>query len=51
MAEVALEVADIAAYLLSFASTMGIDVSAALAEKMRINAEKYPADQFKGKYK
>jgi len=50
MAEVAEEVADIAAYLLSFASTMGIDVSAALAAKMKKNATKYPKDEYRGRF-
>lgn len=51
MAEVREELADIAAYLLSFASKMGIDVSSALEEKMRKNAVKYPADRFRGRFK
>jgi len=50
MAEVREELADIAAYVLSFASRMGIDVSAALEEKMRKNAAKYPADRFHGRF-
>ncbi len=51
MAKVREEVADIAAYLLSFASTMKIDVSSALADKMRRNAAKYPVERFRGRYK
>ena len=51
MAEVREELADIAAYLLSFASKMGIDISSALEEKMRKNAVKYPADRFRGRFK
>ena len=51
MAEVREELADITAYLLSFASKMGIDVSSALEEKMRKNAVKYPADRFRGRFK
>jgi NTP pyrophosphatase (non-canonical NTP hydrolase) len=51
MAEVREELADITAYLLSFASKMGIDVSSALEEKMRKNAAKYPADRFRGRFK
>lgn len=50
-AEVREELADITAYLLSFASKMGIDVSSALEEKMRKNAVKYPADRFRGRFK
>lgn len=45
------EVADILAYLLSFASRMNIDLSRALRDKMAKNALKYPADQFRGKYR
>jgi NTP pyrophosphatase (non-canonical NTP hydrolase) len=50
MAEVREELADITAYLLSFANKMGIDVSSALEEKMRKNAVKYPADRFRGRF-
>lgn len=51
MTKIGEEVADVAAYLLSFASTMGIDISAALEDKMKKNAKKYPADQFRGRFK
>jgi len=51
MAEVREELADIAAYLLSFASKMGIDVSSALEDKMRKNAVKYPPDRFRGRFR
>ena len=51
MSEIREEVADIFAYLLSFASRMNIDLSAALTDKMTKNAAKYPADQFRGKSK
>lgn len=44
------ELADIMAYVLSFASRMGIDLSAALADKMRKNAVKYPAAQYRGRF-
>jgi NTP pyrophosphatase (non-canonical NTP hydrolase) len=44
------ELADIMAYVLSFASAMGIDVSSALEEKMKQNAVKYPADKFRGRF-
>ena len=50
MAQIREELADIAAYLLSFASTMGIDVSSALEHKMKKNALKYPADKFRGRF-
>ncbi len=50
MAQIREELADIAAYLLSFASTMGIDLSSALKHKMKKNALKYPADEFRGRF-
>jgi dCTP diphosphatase len=49
--EIREEVADILAYLLSFASRMKIDLSSALTDKMTKNAVKYPAEQFRGKFK
>jgi dCTP diphosphatase len=51
MAEVREELADITAYLLSFAGKMGIDVASALEEKMRKNAVKYPAKRYRGRFK
>lgn len=50
MAAVREEIADILAYVLSFASQMEIDLSSALADKMEKNAIKYPAENFKGRY-
>ena len=51
MANVESEVADILAYLLSFASRMGIDLSSALEQKMKKNALKYPAHEYYGRFK
>ncbi len=51
MALVEEELADIMAYVLSFAATMGIDVSSALERKMKKNAVKYPAEEFRGRFK
>lgn len=45
------ELADILAYMLSFASEMNIDLSTALADKMKKNAIKYPVKDYKGKFK
>ena len=45
------ELADIVAYALSFAAAMDIDVSKALAAKMKKNALKYPAAQFRGRFR
>lgn len=50
MAEIREEVADIAAYLFSFASAMEIDLSAALADKMKKNATKYPKEEYRGRF-
>lgn len=47
---VAEEVADIMAFLLSFANSAGIDVTTALRAKMAKNARKYPADEYQGRY-
>ncbi|MFQ5461458.1 MAG: nucleotide pyrophosphohydrolase [Phycisphaerae bacterium] len=49
MAEIEEELADIAAYVLSFATTMKIDLASALRDKMRKNALKYPAGEFRGR--
>lgn len=49
-AAIADEVADVMAFLLSFANTAGIDITTTLREKMARNAKKYPADQYKGRY-
>ncbi len=43
------EIADILAYVLSFASRMDIDLSSALEDKMKKNAVKYPVDRFAGR--
>lgn len=51
LAEIREEVADVLAYLLSFASTMGIDLAEALEQKMVKNAQKYPADQYYGSFR
>lgn len=51
MAEIRDETADIAAYLFSFATRMGIDLSRALSEKMEKNAAKYPAARYRGRFK
>ena len=45
------ELADIQAFLLSFANNLQIDISEALNKKMIKNAKKYPASDYHGKYK
>jgi len=48
-AEIADELADILIFSLAFANACGLDVSSIIQEKMRANAEKYPAEKFKGR--
>lgn len=45
------EVADVFIYLLRFCSVSGIDLISAAEEKLKHNAEKYPADLVKGQSK
>jgi len=44
------ELADVMAYLLSFASVANIDLATAVSEKMVRNAIKYPVEKFQGVY-
>ena len=48
LAEIQQEMADVQLYLLRLAQILNVDILAACEEKMRINAEKYPADKVKG---
>jgi NTP pyrophosphatase (non-canonical NTP hydrolase) len=45
---VAHEIADIQIYLAAISDRLGIDIGPAVAEKMKLNAEKYPADLARG---
>ena len=45
---VRMEIADIAMFLVDFASICNIDLTTAIDEKMRINASRYPINQAKG---
>jgi len=49
-AKIAEELADIVAFVLSFANAVDIDITTALHAKMAKNAKKYPADEYKGRY-
>lgn len=51
MQQVREEAADVLCYLLNLALVMGIDLSEAFFDKMKQNEIKYPADQYRGKYK
>ena len=45
------ELADVLCFVLSFANALDIDVSTALREKMVKNAQKYPAEKFRGRFR
>jgi dCTP diphosphatase len=44
------ELADIIIYCLSFANSMDIDITTAVADKLAKNAKKYPEDEYKGRF-
>ena len=46
--EIEHEIADVYIYLLFLAHELGIDLDEVAAEKMKLNAEHYPADKAKG---
>ncbi|MFV2045443.1 MAG: nucleotide pyrophosphohydrolase [Anaerolineales bacterium] len=48
LAEVEQELADIQIYLIRLADKLDIDLMAAVASKIEINAKKYPADKARG---
>lgn len=51
MSAIGEELADVVAFVLSFANAMDIDISSALARKMEMNARKYPVDRYHGRFK
>lgn len=48
-ADLASELADIFIYAFEFAQVTGIDITAAIQTKLKEAAQKYPAEEFKGK--
>ena len=50
LAAIGEEIADVVGYSISLANELGIDLSSAIRAKMIKNAEKYPAEQFRGRY-
>jgi NTP pyrophosphatase (non-canonical NTP hydrolase) len=50
LAEVGEELADVVGYSFALANELGIDLSAAIRAKMIKNAQKYPADEYRGRY-
>jgi dCTP diphosphatase len=51
LAEVELELADIQIYLISLAEKLKLDLVAAAAKKLALNAQKYPVDKARGNSK
>ena len=50
-ADVGEELADVFAYSLALADVLGIDIADTVRAKMVKNVEKYPADEYRGRYK
>ena len=50
LAEVGEELADVIGYSFALANELGLDISTAVRAKMAKNAEKYPADKYRGRY-
>ena len=50
LGEVADEMADVACYLLNLSYTLGIDLSSAILAKIAKNAQKYPAEKYRGRF-
>jgi NTP pyrophosphatase (non-canonical NTP hydrolase) len=50
LSEVADEIADVVGYSMALANELGIDLATAIRGKMVKNAQKYPADQYRGRY-
>lgn len=50
MAAIRDELADVTAFVLSFANVLQIDLASVLEHKMQKNAVKYPAGEYRGRY-
>jgi len=51
MAQIGEELADVVAFVLSFANAMDIDISSTLAAKLEKNEKKYPTAKYYGRFK
>ena len=51
MLQVREELADILCFALSFANALDIDISSAVVDKLVKNAQKYPADRYRGRFR
>lgn len=45
------EIADVGCYLLALCNALNIDLASAMHDKIDKNGRKYPADEFRGRYK
>jgi NTP pyrophosphatase (non-canonical NTP hydrolase) len=50
LAEAGEELADVVCYALALANELGLDVSETVRAKMIKNVQKYPAEQYRGRY-
>lgn len=50
VAEIGEEMADVLAYLVALANGLEIDLAAAFERKMGKNRQKYPAEEYRGRY-
>ena len=50
LAEVGEELADVIGYSFALANELGLDISEAVRAKMLKNAQKYPAEKYRGRY-
>lgn len=50
LVEIGEELADVLCYALAMANELGLDLATTIRGKMAKNAEKYPADDFYGRY-
>lgn len=50
LAPVAEELADVLCYVLAMANVLRIDLTQSVWQKLQKNAQKYPADQYRGRY-
>lgn len=51
MGQVREELADVLAFAVAFANALDIDITQAMTDKFRKNAQKYPAEKFRGRFK
>lgn len=51
LAAIGEEIADVVGYSMALANELGIDLASAIQAKMIKNAQKYPADKYRGRYR